>query len=128
MLGLTGQNDLREIEARQKAGDKEAQLALDMYAYRIKKYIGAYMAVLGHLDALVFTAGVGEKSDIVRGLVCEGLGHLGILLDAQKNELGATSAVTEIQAAGSAVKILIIPTNEELEIASQTKDVIEERV
>jgi len=71
---------------------------------------------------------VGEKSDIVRGLVCEGLGHLGILLDAQKNELGATSAVTEIQAAGSAVKILIIPTNEELEIANQTKDVIEERV
>ena len=128
MLGLTGQNDLREIEARQKAGDKEAQLALDMYAYRIKKYIGAYMAVLGHLDALVFTAGVGEKSDIVRGLVCEGLRHLGILLDAQKNELGATSAVTEIQAAGSAVKILIIPTNEELEIASQTKDVIEEKV
>ena len=124
MLGLTGQNDLREIEERQLNGDPQAQLALEMYAYRIKKYIGAYIAALGTLDALVFTAGVGEKSDIVRGLVCSGLEGLGIQLDPHKNERGATGYVTEIQAPASAVKILIIPTNEELEIANQTKDVI----
>jgi acetate kinase len=105
-------------------GDPEAQLALDMYAYRIKKYIGAYIAALDSLDALVFTAGVGEKSDIVRGLVCQGLENLGIHLDMQKNALGATGYVTEIQTEDSAVKILIIPTNEELEIANQTKEVI----
>jgi acetate kinase len=130
MLGLTGQNDLRDIEARRENGDPDAQLALEMYAYRIKKYLGAYTAILGHLDALVFTAGVGEKSSVVRELVCQGLEGLGIRLDPQKNELGAAGPVTEIQAAGadgqgsSAVKILIIPTNEELEIANQTKEVI----
>jgi acetate kinase len=127
MLGLTGQNDLREIEERQMNGDPQAQLALEMYAYRIKKYTGAYIAALGTLDALVFTAGVGEKSDIVRGLVCSGLEGLGIQLDPQKNQRGATGYVTEIQAPESAVKILIIPTNEELEIANQTKGMIEDR-
>jgi len=120
MLGLTGQNDLREVEKRQMKGDAEAQLALEMYAYRIKKYTGAYMAALGRVDALVFTAGVGEHSDIVRGLVCQGLEQWGITLDPQRNARGKTSAVTEIQAADSVSKILIIPTNEELEIASQT--------
>jgi acetate kinase len=131
MLGLTGQNDLRDIEARRENGDPDAQLALEMYAYRIKKYIGAYTAILGHVDALVFTAGVGEKSSVVRELVCRDLEGLGIRLDPRKNELGAAGPVTEIQATdphsegSSAVKILIIPTNEELEIANQTKDVIE---
>jgi acetate kinase len=125
MLGLTGQNDLREIEERQMKGDPEAELALEMYAYRIKKYVGAYMAALGRVDALVFTAGVGEHSDIVRQLVCQDLDHWGILLDPQKNKQGGTAAVTEIQAADSAVKILIIPTNEELEIASETREILQ---
>ena len=130
MLGLTGQNDLRDIEARQENGDPEAQLALEMYAYRIKKYIGAYTAILGHLDALVFTAGVGEKSSVVRALVCKGLEGLSINIDPQKNERGAAGPVTEIQVSSpdgdenKAVKILIVPTNEELEIANQTKEVI----
>ena len=130
MLGLTGQNDLRDIEARQENGDPEAQLALEMYAYRIKKYIGAYAAILGHLDALVFTAGVGEKSSVVRALVCKGLEGLSINIDPQKNERGAAGPVTEIQVSSpdgdenKAVKILIVPTNEELEIANQTKEVI----
>ncbi len=117
LLGLTGQNDLRDIEERQAQGDAEAQLALDMYAYRIKKYIGAYMAALGRVDALVFTAGVGEHSDVIRGLVCTGLANLGMILDEEKNLAGPTGPVTEIQAAGSPIKSLIIPTNEELEIA-----------
>jgi acetate kinase len=123
MLGLTGRNDLREIEERYESGDPQAQLALEMYSYRIKKYIGAYMAALGRVDALVFTAGVGEHSDIIRGMVCNDLDHLGLILDPEKNGQGARSAVTEIQAAASASKILIIPTNEELEIANQTKTI-----
>jgi len=124
MLGLTGQNDLREIEERQMNGDAQAQLALEMYAYRIKKYIGAYMAALGRLDALIFTAGVGEHSPIIRGLVCQDLEHLGLVLDPHKNEQGKRSAVTEINSPDSASKILIISTNEELEIATQTKEIL----
>jgi acetate kinase len=124
MLGLTGQNDLREIEERQMNGDPEAQLALEMYAYRIKKYIGAYMAALGRVDALVFTAGVGEHSDIIRGLVCQDLDNWGIVLDPQMNAQGKKATVTEIQAEASASKILIVSTNEELEIASQTRELV----
>jgi len=124
MLGLTGQNDLREIEDRYMKGDEGARLALEMYAYRIKKYIGAYIAALGHVDAVVFTAGVGEHSDIIRGLVCQDLDGLGILLDTRKNKLGGTGAATEIQASISDIKILIIPTNEELEIAIQTREIL----
>ena len=125
MLGLTGQNDLREIEARQAAGDAEAQRALDMYTYRIKKYIGAYAAAMGALDAVVFTAGVGEHSDYVRQHATNGLANLGLILDEDKNRRGPSGPVTEIQAADSPVKILIVPTNEELEIAQQTKEVID---
>jgi acetate kinase len=124
LLGLTGQNDLRDIEERQAQGDAEAQLALEMYAYRIKKYIGAYFAVLGRVDALVFTAGVGQHSDVIRGLVCTGLENLGIALDQEKNLAGPKSSTTEIQTTGSPVKVLIISTNEELEIANQAVDVI----
>ncbi len=125
LLGLTGQNDLRDIEERHAQGDADAKLALEMYAYRIKKYIGAYMAALGRVDALVFTAGVGEHSDLVRRLSCAGLQNLGITLDAEKNLAGPTAPVTEIQAQDSPVKVLIIPTNEELEIAIQAVEVIE---
>ncbi len=125
LLGLTGQNDLRDIEERQAEGDVDAQLALEMYAYRIKKYIGAYMAALGRVDALVFTAGVGQHSDVIRRMVCTGLENLGIILDEEKNLAGPKGTVTEIQAAGSSLKVLIIPTNEELEIASQTAAVVD---
>ena len=124
LLGLTGQNDLRDIEDRMERGDAQAQLALDMVAYRLKKYIGAYTAVLGHVDALVFTAGVGEHSETVRRLTCAGLNNLGIILDEEKNQAGPSGAVTEIQAPGSRVKVLIIPTNEELEIAIQTEEIV----
>jgi acetate kinase len=127
LLGLTGQNDLRDIEERYARGDAQARLALKMYTYRIKKYIGAYTAVLGRVDALVFTAGVGQHSDVIRGLVCTGLENLGISLDQEKNLAGPSGSVTEIQAAGSSVKILIIPTNEELEIANQTLQVVNEK-
>ena len=124
LLGITGVNDLRDIENRQAEGDLEAQLALDMYTYRIKKYIGAYAAVLGRVDALVFTAGVGENSPYVRWHACQDLANIGIILDASKNEVGPMNPVSEVQSEQSKIKVLIIPTNEELEIAQQTETVI----
>lgn len=124
LLGIGGSNDLRDIQARQAEGDSAAQLALEMYCYRVKKYIGAYMAALGRVDALVFTAGVGEHSAYVRQHACEGLEALGIALDQAKND--SASGLAEIQADGSRVKLLIIPTNEELEIALQTQTAIEQ--
>ncbi len=123
LIGITGVNDLRDIEARAMAGDAQANLALDMYAYRIRKYIGAYAAALGRVDALVFTAGVGENSNAVRRRACAGLENLGIVLDAAKNE-GRKKTATAIHADGSPVKIFVIPTNEELEIARQTYEVV----
>ena len=125
LLGICGDNDLRDIEKRMGTGDKAAQLAFDMYTYRIKKYIGMYTAALGSVDALVFTAGVGENSDLVRLQVCNGLASLGYTLDPSKNSQGKQGRVTEIQAKGSRAKILIIPTNEELEIALQTEAVLQ---
>lgn len=125
LLGISGHNDLREIQQRQAQGETAAQLALEMYTYRIKKYIGAYMAALGRVEALVFTAGVGENSAYVREQACQGLDNLGIVLDPEKNETGPTGPITEIQASGSRIKILIIRTNEELEIAHQTAAVLE---
>jgi len=125
LLGICGDNDLRDIEKRMSVGDANAELAFEMYCYRIKKYIGMYTAVLNRVDALVFTAGVGENSDLVRHQVCSGLANLGYTLDPLKNSQGKQSKVTEIQAKDSRVKILIIPTNEELEIALQTEAVLQ---
>ena len=124
LIGICGDNDLRDIQLRRAAGDPAAALALEMYSYRVKKYIGAYMAALNGVDALVFTAGAGENNDTVRWLSCLGLENLGIQLDAEKNKRGVTGEVTEIQTEVSSVKVLIIPTNEELEIAQQTLAVI----
>jgi acetate kinase len=125
LLGIAGANDLRDIEARAADGDETAQLALAMYAYRIRKYIGAYVAALGQVDALVFTAGVGENSETVRRLVCENLDSLGIVLDEELNDAAATD-VRAIHSAESRVQILIIPTNEELEIANQTAALLQD--
>ncbi|MCB9134147.1 MAG: acetate kinase [Anaerolineales bacterium] len=124
LLGLSGDNDLRDIERRLSEGDPVAELAFEMYTYRIKKYIGMYTAVLGHVDALVFTAGVGENSALVRQQTCTGLENLGYTLDFVKNMKGKQGKVTEIQTEDSHTKILIVPTNEELEIALQTEAVL----
>jgi len=119
MLGLTGMSDLRDIEKAASAGDKNATLALAMNTYRIKKYIGAYTAIMNGLDALVFTAGIGENSNVIREQVCSNLSYLGIALDEIKNN-NHFDKLTAIEHQSSAVKILVIPTNEELEIAKQT--------
>ena len=123
LLGLAGANDLRDIQRRHEEGDEAATLALTMYTYRIKKYIGAYFAALGRVDALVFTAGVGQNSALVRQMACDGLGALGVRLDDAKNA-AAAGDISEIQAVDSPVCVLVIATNEELEIARQTVSVI----
>ena len=123
LKGVCGMNDMRDIHAAVDQGDKKAALALDMFVYRIKKYIGAYYAVTGPLDALVFTAGIGENDDVVRQRVCSGLEHLGIRIDTAKNA-GRKKTATAVQADGSSVAILVIPTNEELAIAQATLAVL----
>ena len=116
LRGLCGDNDLRAIEARAARGDDAAQLAIDVFCYRVRRYIGAYAAVLGGLDALVFTAGIGEHSPTVRARVCADLGFLGIAIDPTANAASATM----ISATGTAAAVLVVPTDEELEIAVQT--------
>lgn len=118
MLGLTGLSDMRDITKALEAGDANARLAYDLYAYRIKKYIGAYVAVLNGLDALIFTAGVGENDALVRQVVCQELDYLGIQLDEEKNAQRA-KGIREISPENARVKVLLVPTNEELEIARQ---------
>ena len=125
MLGLTGLSDLRDIQKQASEGNKECQLALQMNAYRIKKYIGSYAAILNGLDAIVFTAGIGENSEVIRELVCEELDFLGIYLDKEKNEM-RSKGIREIQQENSKVKVLVIPTNEELEIAKQAMSLIKD--
>ena len=118
MLGLTGFSDLREIQTQAENGNKDCALALEMNAYRIKKYIGAYAAALNGLDAIVFTAGIGENSSMLRVMVCSDMDYLGIHLADSKNEL-KSATLREINAENAKVKVLVIPTNEELEIAKQ---------
>ena len=126
MQGISGiSSDMRDIVAESQKGNRSAQLALDVYCYRIRKYIGAYAAAMGGLDALVFTAGIGENSPVVRKKCCENLEFLGILIDDEKNE-EVQKVEAEIQTDDSRVKVLCIPTNEELVIALDTKRVIQE--
>jgi len=123
MLGLTGFSDMRDIIKAIDEGDKDAKLAYDMYAYRIKKFIGSYAAVLNGLDAIVFTAGVGENDANIRMRVCENMSFLGINIDEVKNNLRG-SVLREINTDNSTVKVLVVPTNEELEIAEQCYELL----
>ena len=118
LLGMTGASDLRDVEAKAASGDIEAVEAIEVYVQRIKHYVGAYLAELGDVDALVFTAGVGENSTHIRAKVLEGLGPLGFEIDSAKNEVRSKDA-RSIAASSSRTEILVIPTNEELEIALQ---------
>lgn len=118
MLGLTGANDMRDIGAALAAGDARAALAYDLYTYRIRQYIGAYAAVLNGLDALVFTAGVGENDALVRTRVCQDMEFFGLALDEAKNQQ-RLPGLRELNTPAARVKILVLPTNEELEIARQ---------
>lgn len=125
LKGICGMNDMRDIHAGIAEDDANAGLALEMAAYRNKKYIGSYMAVLGRVDAIVFTAGIGENDDIVREMSLQGLEPLGIKIDRQKNK-GRAKEPRAIHAGDSDIEVWVIPTNEELEIARQTRDVLED--
>jgi acetate kinase len=119
LKGICGLNDMRAIAQSAAEGDASARLAIEMYCYRIKKYIGAYHAVLGEVDALVFTGGIGENAADIRLRSCEGLSCFGIEVDAKRNQL-KSKTTGAIQSDRSRVKILVVPTDEELEIAVQT--------
>ncbi len=119
MLGLTGFSDLREISEKAEKGDENCQNALNLAAYRIRKFIGSYTAVLNGLDAIVFTAGIGENSALMRKLACKNLSFLGINIDENKNAI-RSKEIREIQKEDANVKVLIIPTDEEIEIAKQS--------
>lgn len=122
VLGVTGiSSDMREIEAAANNGDEKAVLALDMYNYRIKKYVGAYAAAMGGADIIVFTAGVGENQAGMREEVCRGMEWMGVKLDVEKNKtIRGTEAV--ISTPDSRVTVVVIPTDEELMIASDTME------
>jgi acetate kinase len=119
MLGLTGTADMRDVITAKDSGHREAQIAFDVYTHRLKHYIGAYLAVMGGADAIVFTAGVGENSFPVRAGALAGLEGLGIELDATLNEQRSRDE-RRISTADSRISVLVIPTDEELEIARQT--------
>ncbi len=124
LKGICGANDMREILRRADEGDERAALAIEMYAYRLKKYIGAYYAALGRVDGIVFTAGIGENAAAIRARACGGLSALGIAVDPRKNET-RTDGTREIQTDDATVKVLVIPTDEELEIAEETVECVE---
>lgn len=126
LKGLCGLNDMREILEAMHRGDERARLAVELFCYRIKKYIGAYVAVIGPVQAVVFTGGIGENAPAIREKIIGGLDHLGLAVDSGRNQK-VSGKLSEIQSEGFPTKILVIRTNEELEIARQTLRVIENK-
>lgn len=125
MLGVTGiSSDMREIEAAVAKGDAMAALGMEMYTYRIKKYIGSYAAAMGGVDILIFTGGIGENDDSTRKLVCSDLDYMGVVMDQDKNK-GLRGREMDISTEASKVRIMVVPTNEELVIAQDTKQIVE---
>ncbi len=123
LIGICGMNDMRDIHDSAADGNERAKLAVDMFSYRVKKYIGAYFAALGKVDAIAFTAGIGENDDIVRAGVCQEMEGLGLEIDLRANE-GRISEEKKISTNSSRVEIWVIPTNEELQIAQDTVEII----
>jgi acetate kinase len=126
VLGISGiSSDMRDVENAAAEGNKKAILALKMYNYRIKKYIGAYAAAMGGVDAIVFTAGVGENQISMRAESCAGLEFLGIKIDAAKNNVRGKEA--EISTDDSRVKVWVVPTDEEIVIARDTMELVQNK-
>ena len=125
MLGISGiSSDFRDLCAAANEGNRRAQLALDVFSYRVKKYVGAYIAAMNGCDCIVFTGGVGEHTEIVREKVAGELSFFGVELDRQLNNNGQRGIEREISTPDSKIKVLIIPTNEELVIARETKELV----
>lgn len=126
LLGISGvSNDMREIVKEAEEGNGRCRLAIEMFAYRVSKYIGTCAAVLDGVDVIVFTAGIGENSPLLRSMICERLGHLGAFVDGAKN-LSAVGSERDISAGDSRVRILVVPTNEEKMIAADTVGIVSE--
>ena len=119
LVGLAGANDMRDLTARAGAGDADAQLAIDVYTHRLRAYAGAYLAQLGGADVISFTAGVGENSPHIRAAALRGLEFAGVELDAERNEGARRGEITRISTDSSRVAVLVVPTDEEVEIARQ---------
>lgn len=123
LKGICGMNDMRDVHSAREKGDAKAQLAFDMFVYRIRKYVGAFAVVLGRIDAVVFTAGIGENDDFVRAEVCRDMPLLGLEIDAQANAK-RSGEIRAISTSASRIPVLIVPTNEELAIAQATQSVL----
>ena len=125
VAGISGvSSDFRDLTAARDAGNKRAALALDMFSYQCKKYVGAYAAAMNGVDCIVFTAGVGENTPCVRAAICENMQYLGLEIDLEKNEERPNGRILDITGKNSKVKVLIIPTNEELVIARETVELL----
>jgi acetate kinase len=124
LKGMAGENDFRELEQMIDAGDEAAKLAFDVYCYRIRKYVGAYTAVLGRVDAIVFTAGVGQHAASVRAASLLGLETMGVVVDASLNEAASGQEPAVVSSPTSRVAVMVVPTNEEGEIARQSLAVV----
>lgn len=124
MLGVSGvSSDMREVQSAMRAGNERAKLAFDMFEYRIKKYVGSYAAALGGLDILIFTGGIGENHAITREIVCKDMEFMGIELDAEKNN-AAAGVEGVISTPDSKVTVIVVPTDEEFMIASDTMEIV----
>jgi acetate kinase len=129
LLGLSGtSNDMRTLQQQAAAGDDRARLAIDVFNYRLKKYIGMYMAVLGRVDAIVFTGGIGENGADIRSAACEGLDGLGIVVDALRNQQTVGRREGAISPPDSQVQVFVIPTDEEAAIAADTHKIVTRKV
>jgi acetate kinase len=127
VLGISGiSSDFRDIENAAEGGNERARLALEIFAYKVRRFIGAYAAVMNGVDAIVFTAGLGENGIDMRDRICNGLEYLGTRIDPARNNIRGKEA--EISAEGSKVKLLVVPTNEELVIARDTKEICQNLV
>ena len=125
VAGVSGvSSDFRDLTAARDAGNKRAALALDMFSYACKKYVGAYAAAMNGVDCIVFTAGVGENTPCVRSAICADMQYIGLCIDEEKNNMKNNGAIRDITGEGSKVKVLIIPTNEELVIARETVELL----
>ena len=125
LKGLCGVNDMRDIHDAREKGDKKAQIAFEVFCHRIRLYLGGYYAILGRVDAVIFTAGIGENDNHMRAEVCANLAHMGIALDLAANDVRSGN-VRSISKAGTSVPVLVVPTNEELEIARATLAVLKQ--
>ncbi len=127
VLGVSGlSNDFRDLDEAASQGNRRAELALEVFAYKVKKYIGEYSAVLNGVDAVVFTAGIGENSASIRKRILTGLDGIGIKIDDEKNKIRGQEI--DISTPDAKIRVFVIPTNEELAIARETKDIVETEI